>query len=174
MSVARLPPPAAAAAAAHPALRSLPAQVKTLSPPISQSGKVAGEVTQIAASPAANQVAVGHADGAVRLAARLPSPPCSLSLPPLPMLLVPDHVPLYVSVVHIADGRYPTCVLADPAVGPGQRRMHSHVCGPPQGGAWAALGWSALCLPHCAPARRHSRIGPAALHSAAPPAAAVS
>jgi len=41
-------------------------QVKTLVPPISQSGKVAGEVTQIAASPSANQIAVGHADGTVR------------------------------------------------------------------------------------------------------------
>lgn len=40
---------------------------KTLTPPISQSGKAAGEVTQIAASPSANQVAVGHADGTVRL-----------------------------------------------------------------------------------------------------------
>ena len=40
-------------------------QVKTLVPPISQSGKVAGEVTQIAASPTANQIAVGYADGTV-------------------------------------------------------------------------------------------------------------
>ena len=53
---------AAAAAAAALCLT----QVKTLIPPISQSGKVAGEVTQIAASPAANQIAVGHADGTVR------------------------------------------------------------------------------------------------------------
>lgn len=36
-------------------------------PPLSQSGKVAGEATQIAASPTANQVAVGHADGSVRV-----------------------------------------------------------------------------------------------------------
>ncbi|KAL4429403.1 hypothetical protein ABPG77_005177 [Micractinium sp. CCAP 211/92] len=43
------------------------ALVKMLVPPISQSGKVAGAVTQIAASPTANQVAVGHADGTIRL-----------------------------------------------------------------------------------------------------------
>ncbi|KAL4458578.1 hypothetical protein ABPG75_013443 [Micractinium tetrahymenae] len=43
------------------------ALVRTLVPPSSQSGKVAGEVTQIAASPTANQVAVGHADGTIRL-----------------------------------------------------------------------------------------------------------
>eukprot|EP00887_Chlorella_sp_A99_P006380 scaffold3.g6380.t1 len=41
--------------------------VRTLQAPVSESGKVAGEVTQIAASPVANQVAVGHADGLVRL-----------------------------------------------------------------------------------------------------------
>lgn len=55
-----------------PCLARLLLQVKTLVPPISQSGKVAGEVTQIAASPTANQVAVGHADGTVRSAAPAP------------------------------------------------------------------------------------------------------
>ncbi len=55
-------------ASAHisPRFPSLVPQVKMLVPPISQSGKVAGAVTQIAASPTANQVAVGHADGTVR------------------------------------------------------------------------------------------------------------
>ena len=40
-------------------------QVKSLVPPVSQSGKIAGEVTQIAASPVASQIAVGHSDGVV-------------------------------------------------------------------------------------------------------------
>ena len=46
-----------------------PPQVKTLSPPVAESGKAAGEVTQIAASPSTSQVAVGHADGTVSSAA---------------------------------------------------------------------------------------------------------
>ena len=62
----RRPPPLPSCrqcdAACSPPL-SLPLQVKMLVPVMSQWGKVSGEVTQTAASTAANQIAVGHADG---------------------------------------------------------------------------------------------------------------
>ena len=45
----------------------LPLQVRSFCPPPSQSGKAAGEVTQLAASPTSDHVAAGHGDGTIRL-----------------------------------------------------------------------------------------------------------
>ena len=100
-AAACLPPPACRQCDACPP-HAVPLQVKTLVPPMSQSGKVAGEVTQIAASPAANQIAVGHADGTVRAtyaasasAARLSVPAedsTARFLPPTPSRATPDCI----------------------------------------------------------------------------------
>jgi U3 small nucleolar RNA-associated protein 12 len=61
-------------------LSALP-QVKSLIPPLSQSGAISGEVTRLAASPATDQIAVGHADGTVSC-----SRPC-LSCPNISQLI---------------------------------------------------------------------------------------
>ena len=42
-------------------------QAKLLVPPEGAQGEAAGEITQVAASPAGSHIAAGHADGTIRL-----------------------------------------------------------------------------------------------------------